>query len=172
MPISTLPVSNNPLLIVDGEDNRSLLNKLAALVAQIYLTFSQISQNERKETLLCEQSYKLLSNESADLTRSKGRIAIASALVGIAIFAASAPIPNMNDKKFVQLISERVPEFFKLWDTDRDSSIQKKNALTQLESIKLQDKNNRSQTDGNLKEQFSQALQAEIQRIRSASSHN
>ena len=78
----------------------------------------------------------------------------------------------MNDKKFVQLVADKAPDLVRLFDSSHEANIKNRDTLAQLEWSKLQDKNTKSQSDGNIKDQFAQVLQAEIQRLRSASSSN
>jgi hypothetical protein len=150
------------------ENTDGFLRKLAALVAQIYTTYSQIAQNDRQEIHRLEATFKVHSFESADLTRSRGNLALGAACLSLFLFAISMGFANSNDRKFVQLASEKAPDVIRLFDSHRDGSIKRQESLAQIEMTKIQDKNSRSQTDGNIKEQFASVLQAEIQRHRSA----
>jgi hypothetical protein len=169
MTISVSPVSAKTTSIPHDEP-QNILRRLALLVAQIYTTFSQISQNERSEIVQLEMNFKSHNIESASMMRSRGNLALGTACLSLMLFAASQGFANVNDKKFVQLAGEKVPEFVRLFDTRGEANIRNTDSLSQLEMTKLQDKNNKSQSDGNIKDQFTQVLQAEIQRLRSASS--
>jgi hypothetical protein len=168
MSVTLSPISNTAV-IYKSDDTNGFLRKLAALVAQIYVTFSQISQNERNEVVKLELKFKKHSFESADLMRAKGNLGLGFACISVILFGASVGFANTNDTKFIQLVSEKCPDVVRLFDSSREGKIKSQETLASLESIRLQDKNNKSQTDGNIKEQFAQALQAEIQRLRSAS---
>ncbi len=133
------------------------------------MTFSQIAQNDRKEISDLEIKFKVLSFDSADLTRSRGNWTLGTALATFTVFAASTAFMNPNDRAFVKLISDKTPDLLRVFDARREAQIQSKNSLAQLEMTKMQDKNNKAQSEGNTKEQFAQVLQAEIQRLRSAS---
>ncbi len=171
MSITLSPVSAQAV-ILKTDDQDGFLRKLACLVAQIYSTFSQVSQNERSEIVQLELKYKTHSFESSDLTRSRGKLALGCACISLAIFTASVGFANMNDKKFVQLVADKAPDLVRLFDSSHEANIKNRDTLAQLEWSKLQDKNTKSQSDGNIKDQFAQVLQAEIQRLRSASSSN
>jgi hypothetical protein len=151
-------------------ESGSYLHKLAALVALIYTTFSDISQKERGEIVRLEQQYSVYAKESADLTRSRGNLAFATACLCMMVFAASFALTNPNDKKFVQLASEKLPDFMKIIDGHREGAIKSKDSLAQLEMTRMQEKTNKASSEGNMKEQFASVLQTEIQRLRSASS--
>ncbi len=168
MPIQALSSSS----ITESKVNTSNLRELAELVARIYLIFSKISQSDRKETSDLEIKFKIYSIQSADLMRSRGNWALGTALLTFTAFAASLAFTNANDKKFVQLLSEKTPDLLRVFDARREADIRSKDSLAQLEMTKMQDKNNKSQSEGNTKEHFAQILQAEIQRLRSASSPN
>ena len=168
MSITLSPVSNQ-CVVLKSDDTNGFLRKLAALVAQIYSTFSQISQNERSEIVQFELKYKTHSFESADMTRTRGQMSLGFACLSLAISAAALGFTNMNDRKFVQIAAEKAPDIARLFDTSREAKIKNRDTLAGLEMTKLQDKNNKSQTDGNIKEQFAQVLQAQIQLLRSAS---
>jgi hypothetical protein len=171
MTITLSPISAQAV-ILKTDDSDGFLRKLACLVAQIYSTFSQISQNERSEIVQFELKYKTHSFESSDMTRTRGKFALGFACISMGIFVASLAFANMNDRKFVQLASEKAPDLARLFDASHEANIKNRDSLAQLEMSKLQDKNNKSQSDGNIKDQFAQVLQAEIQRLRSASSSN
>lgn len=170
----TLSVSSvtTKVMEVQNIETGSFLRKLAAIVAQIYVTFSQISQNERFEITNLELEYKKHSFQTADMIRSSGRLAFIGACTSLFLFATSFACVNMNDTKFVQLISDKSPEVFKLFEHSRQANSKGFDSVAQLEYARLQDKNNKSASDSNVKEQFAQVLQAEIQRLRTASASN
>ena len=168
MSLSISKISNEAI-IYKSDDAKSFMRTLAVLVARIYATFSEFNQKERKEIHQLELSYKQHSFQSADLMRSRGKIALVGACFNMLFFAGSFAFRNTNDMKFVQLVSQQAPEVSKLFENSREAEIRSTDALAQLENTRMLDKNNKSQSDGNIKEQFAQALQAEIQRLRSAS---
>lgn len=152
------------------ENTECFMKKLAALVAQIYSTFSQKSQNDIHEIFRLETSYKINAHEIADLTRSRGNMALGTACVSLLFFAASLGFANENERKFVQLASNEAPRIAQLFESQRDASIKRKESRLQIDQIKLNDQTNRSHSDSNVKDQFASVLQAEMQRRRSASS--
>lgn len=165
----TLSTISNKAVIYKSDDTEGFMRKLAALVARIYVTFSQISQNERTEIHVLEIKYKAHSYESADLMRSRGRLSLGCAAISLLLYAGSLAWTNTNDSKFIQLVSEKSPEIVKLFDHSREASIKSREALAQIAFSRIQDKNSKSQSEGNIKEQFAQVLQSEIQHLRSAS---
>jgi hypothetical protein len=154
------------------EEMRTFLRELASLVAEIFATFSEIARKERDEIHQLEKTYTLHSRESADLTRSRGNWALGSAIASITVFTVSLAFTNANDRKFVQFISEKTPDFIRPFDAHREAAIRNKDALSQLEMSKIQDKNNHSQSESSSKDQYTQVLQAAIQEARSAAASN
>lgn len=154
------------------EPQESFLRTLAKTVAQIYTMFSEIAQNDRAEIVRLECNYKIHSFQSADLMRSLGKIGFASACLSMIVFAASMGMSNVNNQKFVQLASEKVPMLTKMFESQREGTIKSQDAISQLEYAQMQDKHNKAQSEGNAKEQFASVLQAEIQRLRSAATAN
>ena len=162
----------SPSGVSSDKEKTSNLRELAQLVARVYLIFSKISQSDRQEASDLEIKFKIYSIQSADLMRSRGDWALASALLTFTTFAASLAFTNANDQKFVDLVSKKIPDLLRVFDARKEADIRSKDSLAQLEMTKMQEKNSKSQSEGNTKEQFTQILQAEIQRLRSASSAN
>jgi hypothetical protein len=172
MSIHPLTSVSSKCVVLTSDDTTGFLRKLASLVAQIYTTLSKISQSERTEIVNFELKYKANSFESADMTRTRGQLSLGVACISLAISAAAFGFTNLNDRKFVQITAEKAPEIARLFDTSREAGIKDRDALAGLEMTKLQDKNNKTQNDGNIKEQFAQVLQAEIQLLRSAAARS
>jgi hypothetical protein len=148
----------------------SFLRHLSQIVAEIYTTFSQMAENDRKHMLQLEMQFKKHSFDASDSMKSRGNLALASAVISLLVFAASFGLTNSNEQKFVQLASEKIPMITNIFDTRSEANIKTKDSVAQLEYSQLQEKHNKTQTDSNTKEQFASTLQAEIQRLRSAAS--
>lgn len=153
-----------------NEETNNFMRNLAALLAHIYTTFSRISQNDRKEIVNLEQKYSLSVIRSSDAMRSQGTVSTVAAVASLILLAVSFPMVSTNDQRFVQKMSEHAPDIANLIGTRHQAAGRSAEALSQVELQKVQDKSNRAQSDGNIKEAFAQVLQAEIQRHRAASS--
>lgn len=171
MSVTLSPIITKTIAFKNDESD-GFLRKLAALVAQIYATFSQISQNDRLEINSLEFRYKEHSFESADLMRTRGNLSLGFATISVLLFAASLGFANTNDTKFIQLIAEKTPDLLKLFDSSREANIKNRETLAQIEGIRLQEKNTKTQNENGTKEQFAQVLQAEIQRLRTAAANS
>ena len=152
------------------ENTQSFLRRLATLVAQIYTTFSQIAQNDTLELHRLEVTYKIQSYGIADLTRSRGNVALGTACISLFLFATSMGFVNENDRKFVQLVSSEAPRIAELFNSQRDAAMKRKESHVQIDGQKITDKISRLHADSSVKDQFASVLQAEIQRCRSAAS--
>ncbi len=167
---TTTPVSSTtePRIHQD-EATSNFMRRLAGLVADIYATFSQISQKDRQEITHLEKKYTIATMSSADATRAQGKAALATAIVGLVVLAVSTAIQNPNDQLFVQKMSDQAPQLGQLFSSQYSATQKGYDGVAGIQYQKLQDKSSRAQSDGNLKETFAQVLQAEIQRLRSAS---
>ncbi len=148
------------------------LRRLAELVARIYNTYAQIAQNDRKEISNIEYKYTFSCRESSDSMRSRGRFAVATAFAGIVLHATSLAFRNVNDQKFVQLISDKIPNFVQLLDSRRDASQKDSDSISSLKLTQLQEKSGKAQSESGAKEQFAKILSDELQRHRQAASAN
>ncbi len=155
-----------------SESTGNFMQRLATLVAAIYATFSQISQNDRHEIARLEQKYSELIHKSADATIAQGSVAMKTAFISLGVFACSLAIGNQNKALFVQEISKQIPEISSLFSQTQAANQRIFDGMASIEQHKLQDTTSHLQSDGNLKEAFAQVLQAEIQRMRSAASSN
>ena len=149
--------------ILKNDDTGSFMYKLAGLLAQIYATFSKISQNDQLAIVKLEADYKKHSYEIADLLHSRGNASLGMAIVSTAVFATSLAFANTNDQKFIQLMSEKAPILASLFDNARDGKMKTREAQMQIEYTKLQEKTNKSQNEGNIKSEFARALEAQMQ---------
>lgn len=162
--ISSLPAHKIP-----SDAARSYMHTLAALVAEIYVMFSQIAQNERKETSQLEQKFTLANRQVASSIRSQGSLAGWSGCASVVASLAALAWANHTDQSAVQKLSEGfVSGGTQLLLKGHEANSTNHSASAQIFSQKMQEKMNRQQ-DGNVKEPFAQVLQAEMQRLRSAS---
>lgn len=168
-PVSATPVAE--ATVADRKirpDTESYLRNLASLIAKIFTTFSQISQNDRKEITRLEDKYTDSNLKSARLLETKGSLAWKTAALSLVVFAGSLAFNNVNDRKFVELVSQKVPDVARLFESRYDASQKENDSVASLRLTQIQDKTTKAQTEGNIKDQFAQVLQAEIQRLRSA----
>lgn len=163
------PVSSSDPRISENVETNNFMRRLAGLVAEVYATFSKISQNDRQEIARIEKKYTLSTTGHADSLRSQGNIQMGAAFAAVAAFAIATAIANPNDQAFVKKMSEHVGGFSQLFVQQSMGNQKNFEGLSSIQFQKLQDKSSRSQSDGNIKETFAQVLQAEMQRHRSAS---
>jgi hypothetical protein len=169
---SITPVTSAEPRIHEDAETNNFRHRLACLVAEIYATFSQVSQNDRQEITRLEAKYTLATHNSADATIEQGDLAMKIAV--LEVFACSISIAvgasNQNDGLFVQKMSDQIPQIAQLFTAQTAANQKNFDGIGQIQLQNLQDKTSRAQSDGNMKESFAQVLQAEIQRLRSASS--
>ena len=153
----------------EQDEISGFLRKLASVVAQIYTTFSKIAENSRIEINKLEIKYEGSWKKQAEILKSKGNFGVITATASIAIFAIGLTFANPGDRAFVKLMSEHVPNACQIFNSRYEANQKQHEAVGQLAYQQIQDKSNKTQSEGNLKDQFAQVLQAEIQRLRSAS---
>lgn len=149
-------------------EKTSFLRELANIVAQLYVVFSEISREDREEGSQTINNYTIRVYASADLMKSRGNLMLYSAALSLVVFAASMGLQNRNDQKFVQLFSTKVPEIAKLFDCRKEAANKVLESLSQIDIIKIQRVGSKEQNDRSIQDQFSAALNAEIQRCRAA----
>ena len=167
--IETLP--SMPIIGTGYPEGVSTLRSLAQMVSLIYAVYSQMAQHDREEVNALEKSYRMSSLESADLKRSLGNWTFAAATLGCGVFLVSLG-REANNQKFLQFCSERMPDLFRILNAPKEANMHNIDSLNSLKTNQMQDKNNQVQADSNGKDQFTQILQAEMQRVRSAASSN
>lgn len=150
------------------KDEPSTLRRLAEIIAKISEIFSQMSQQATLEAPKLEHTYMTLSTESADATKWRGTIAVAGAAANLLLFGASFGFPNANDAKFMQEISGKVPDMFKMFDFGREGVIKGKDATAGLTMQRLQTRNSDRQGDKTALDPLIAALNAQIQLLDAA----
>ncbi len=157
-------VSTDQLKLHDDEETSSFLRRLAKLVACVYVTFSQISQNDRKEVVSTEKEIKMYTHLSADKLSDQGNWTLATAVMGVVFFTASFAWTHKNDQSWIQNISSFAPKVGELFSLHKSGSVKSYDAIVNIKQTKLQDKSSKAQSEGNTKEAFAQVLQAELRR--------
>jgi hypothetical protein len=151
----------------------SVLRQLASLVAQIYATFSFSSQNGYIDTAKREEKFKNHSYESADQMRLMGKTGVGIAAAGLVLSVALLVLTRSYNEAIQQFCQQMATQassgVSKLTESYQQSTIKHCDTKAQLDQMSLQSNSNRSASEANTKEQFAQVLQAEMQRLRSAS---
>lgn len=149
----------------EDEDTRSFLYRLASLVALVYVTFSELSQNERQEVVRTKKEIKQYTHLSVDKMAGQGNWTLATALVGTLFFAASFACVHKNDQLFVQNVSSFAPKIGDLFNAHKSGSVKSYDATITIKQTELQDKTSKAQSEGNTKQAFEEVLRAEIRRL-------
>ncbi|MBF8262754.1 MAG: hypothetical protein HW387_419 [Parachlamydiales bacterium] len=156
-----------------SENTDNFLRKLAVLVAKIYSTFSESSQNDRLELNRQEQIFKRHSFESADLTHSRGNLSCWAAIGSMVIFTGSCFLPKGSEglAKLMQLGAEKGADFIRPFESHRDGSIKRADTLSQLDQSKIQDTNNHKDSYRDVEGKISRVLDEEMQRRQRAAAN-
>jgi hypothetical protein len=168
---TSLSIQSSPVKIMPGVDNRSELRKLAALVALINETFSKITERESEEILYLEKSYQEHSFQSAHELRNRGIAALFVGIATVGIGLASFGFPK--EKDFVNLVAQNGPSSIgRLFDATAEEKSKRLDATASIEMLEMQQKNQKRPSENSSKQTFTEALQSEIQLLRSSSSAN
>lgn len=166
---SVSPSSSASIRLHEDEKTNSFLHRLASLVANIYITFSELSQKERQEVVLTEKEVTFFTNKSCEALTSQSSVSAKASIAALVVFTVAFGCSFGNDRILVQKISDHIPTVANhLYGVEQQTTSKNYDALTTVKQTKLQDKSAKAQSEGNIKESFAQVLQAEINRLREA----